>query len=285
MQEIVKKNQMLVVQGLHACHQKTQVLHGINLSIAPGKITVIVGPNGCGKSTLLRCMARLHKPSRGSVLSGSEDLWQMRPQQAARRLALLPQAPQAPEGISVSGLVRYGRHPHQGLLQQWSAEDERAVRNALQATDVLALAERRLDQLSGGQRQRCWLAMVLAQETPLLLLDEPTSMLDLGHQVDVLNRIRMLAAAGRSVVMVLHDLMAAARYADTLVAMRNGRVLAAGAPREIVTPALVQQLYQVDVDVLAAPGDGAPVVVPVASPGIADQANEADADSALALEL
>ncbi|CDG83712.1 ABC transporter ATP-binding protein [Janthinobacterium agaricidamnosum] len=260
----MKDQQTLTVRDLHACHQKTPVLHGIDLSIEPGKVTVIVGPNGCGKSTLLRCMARLHQPSQGSVRLGADDLWRMRPQQAARRLALLPQAPQAPEGISVAGLVSYGRHPHQGLLRQWSADDERAVREAMQAADVTALAQRPLEQLSGGQRQRCWLAMVLAQETPLLLLDEPTSMLDLGHQVDVLNRIRQLAAAGRGVVMVLHDLMAAARYADTLVALRDGRVLASGAAREIVTPQLVRQLYQVDADVLSAPGDGAPVVVPAA---------------------
>lgn len=261
----MRKTHHLIVKELHACHQKTSVLHGINLTIAPGKVTVIVGPNGCGKSTLLRCMARLHKPAQGSVHLGEDDLWKLRPQQAARRLAMLPQTPQAPEGITVSGLVRYGRHPHQGLLQQWSADDERAVGSALLATDVLNLADRRLDQLSGGQRQRCWLAMVLAQETPLLLLDEPTSMLDLGHQVDLLNRIRQLAAAGRGVVMVLHDLMAAARYADTLVAMRNGRVLAIGTPQEIVTPALVRQLYELEVDVLAAPGDDAPVVVPAVS--------------------
>jgi iron complex transport system ATP-binding protein len=280
----MSNDQTLVVQDLHASHQKTPVLHGINLRIVPGKVTVIVGPNGCGKSTLLRCMARLHKPSQGAIRLGGDDLWQLRPQQAARRLALLPQAPQAPEGISVSGLVRYGRHPHQGLLQQWSAADERAVRQALQATDVMALAQRPLEQLSGGQRQRCWLAMVLAQETPLLLLDEPTSMLDLGHQVDVLNRIRLLAAAGRGVVMVLHDLMAAARYADTLVAMRNGRILASGAARDIVTPELVRQLYEVEADVLAAPGDGAPVVVPVAAHGAAIAAH-ADADSALVAQL
>jgi iron complex transport system ATP-binding protein len=271
--------QVLAVQDLHASHQKTPVLHGINLRIEPGKVTVIVGPNGCGKSTLLRCMARLHKPSRGTIRLGADDLWQLRPQQAARHLALLPQAPQAPEGISVSGLVRYGRHPHQGLLQQWSAADERAVRDAMQATDVTALAERQLEQLSGGQRQRCWLAMALAQETPLLLLDEPTSMLDLGHQVDILNRIRQLAAAGRGVVMVLHDLMAAARYADTLVAMRNGRILASGTACDIVTPQLVRQLYEVEADVLAAPGDGAPVVVPVAAH--AAVAHGAEAEHAL----
>ncbi|MFC5475417.1 ABC transporter ATP-binding protein [Paraherbaspirillum soli] len=257
--------QSLIVKGLHASHQKIPVLHGVDLTIEPGRVTVIVGPNGCGKSTLLRCMARLHKPVLGSVHLGGEDLWRLRPQQAARRLAMLPQTPQAPEGITVGGLVRYGRHPHQGLLQQWSAADEQAVRAALQATDVLQLADRRLDQLSGGQRQRCWLAMVLAQETPLLLLDEPTSMLDLGHQVDVLNRVQALAAAGRGVVIVLHDLVAAARYADTLVAMRDGRVLATGTPRQIVTPALVRQLYDLEVDVLAAPGDGAPVVVPASA--------------------
>ncbi|NHZ95270.1 ATP-binding cassette domain-containing protein [Massilia sp. CCM 8734] len=253
----------LLVRDLHAGHPGRAVLHGINLAIEPGKVTAIVGPNGCGKSTLLRCMARLHRPQQGSITLGAHDLWQMRQQQAARSLAMLPQSPQAPEGITVSALVRFGRHPHQGMFRQWSRDDELAVNAAMSATDVISLAQRRLDQLSGGQRQRCWLAMTLAQETPILLLDEPTSMLDLGHQVDVLDRVRALASNGRAVVIVLHDLAAAARYADTLVAMRDGRIVAAGAPRDVVTPGLVRQLYELAVDVLSAPGDGAPVVVPV----------------------
>jgi iron complex transport system ATP-binding protein len=255
----------VVIKGLAASHAATPVLHGIDLDIAPGQVTVIAGPNGCGKSTLLRCIARLHRPAAGTVCIGADDVWRMTGKAAARRLALLPQAPLAPEGISVAQLVRYGRHPHQGLFRQWSDDDERAVRQAMAETDTAALAERPMHQLSGGQRQRCWLAMVLAQETELILLDEPTSMLDLGHQVDVLELVRALSRAGRTIVMVLHDLAAAARYADTLVAMQAGRIVASGAPRGIVTPELVQRLYGVAADVLNAPGDGAPIVVPRAN--------------------
>jgi iron complex transport system ATP-binding protein len=252
----------LKIEGLYAMHGKTPVLHDVNLTIEPGQVTVIAGPNGCGKSTLLRCMARLHRPRSGTISINSNDIWTLRGRDTARRMALLPQAPVAPEGISVAQLVRYGRHPHQGLFGQWSQQDERAVANALEETGTVDLAGRRLNELSGGQRQRCWLAMALAQETPLLLLDEPTSMLDLGHQVDVLELVRSLALAGRSVVIVLHDLGAAARYADTLVAMQAGRIVASGPPRKIVTPALVRQLYGIDADIINAPGDSAPFVVP-----------------------
>ncbi|NEA42385.1 ABC transporter ATP-binding protein, partial [Streptomyces sp. SID11385] len=174
----------------------------------------------------------------------------------------LPQSPRAPEAVTVAGLVRYGRHPHQGLLRQWSRADEEAVRAALAATGTLDLAAERVDRLSGGQRQRCWLAMVLAQDTPLVLLDEPTSALDPGHVVDVLRLVREVAAAGRTVVMVLHDLSAAARSADLLIAMKDGRVVAEGAPSAIVDEALVKEVYGLDADILRAPGDGAPVVVP-----------------------
>ena len=253
---------LLQVHDLVAHHGRRQILDHLNFTVEPGQITVIVGPNGCGKSTLLRCLARLHRPSSGQLLLGDLDVWQLSPREAARRLALLPQAPQAPEGIRVASLVRFGRHPHQSLFRQWSALDEHAIGQALQLTDTLDLAACPLEQLSGGQRQRCWLAMVLAQETPLLLLDEPTSMLDLGHQLEVLDLARQLARQGRSIVMVLHDLAAAARYADQLIALQGGRLLAAGKPRDIVTPALVQALYGIEASILHAPDDGAPLVVP-----------------------
>jgi iron complex transport system ATP-binding protein len=210
----------------------------------------------------LRALARLHRPAAGFVLADGADVWRSTRRQAAHRVALLPQSPRAPEAVTVAGLVRYGRHPHQGLLRQWSREDERAVRDALEATGTTGLAGERLDRLSGGQRQRCWLAMVLAQHTPVVLLDEPTSALDLGHGVDVLELVRQVAAAGRTVVMVLHDLASAARYADILVAMKDGRVVAQGPPRRIVDEALVKELYDLEADVLRAPGDACPVVVP-----------------------
>ncbi|GAA3486665.1 MULTISPECIES: ABC transporter ATP-binding protein [Streptomyces] len=252
----------LTVEALTAGYPGHPVVDGVDLTVPSGRVVAIVGPNGCGKSTLLRTVARLHKPESGTVRAGGEDVWALTQRKAAHRIALLAQSPQAPEAVTVAGLVRYGRHPHQGLFRQWSREDEAAVRAALEATGTLSLAERRLDQLSGGQRQRCWLAMVLAQETPIVLLDEPTSALDLGHAVEVLSLVREVAAAGRTVVMVLHDLASAARYADVVVAMNGGRVVAHGPAREVVTAELVKELYGVEADVLEAPGDGAPVVVP-----------------------
>ncbi|MEU8510013.1 ABC transporter ATP-binding protein [Kitasatospora sp. NPDC048722] len=252
----------LTVQGLTAGYGPgSPVLDGVDLAVPAGRVVAVVGPNGCGKSTLLRAVARLHRPDAGRVLVGGEDVWRLRPRRAAHRVALLPQSPQAPEAVTVAGLVRYGRHPHQGLFRQWSAEDERRTARALRATGVEALADRRLDRLSGGQRQRCWLAMVLAQDAPVVLLDEPTSALDLGHAVEVLELVREVAADGRTVVMVLHDLAAAARYADLLVALRDGAVVASGPPREVVDPDLVRALYDVDADILPAPDDGAPVIV------------------------
>jgi iron complex transport system ATP-binding protein len=257
---------VLVVHHLSASYRDTEAVADVDLDLTSGQVAAIVGPNGCGKSTLLRAIARLHRPDAGRVLVGGADIWRLRPRQAARRVALLPQSPQAPEAITVAGLVRYGRHPHQGLLRQWSRADEAALAEALRTTDTLELAHRRIDQLSGGQRQRCWLATVLAQQTPVLLLDEPTSALDLGHQVEVLRLVRELADAGRTVVMVLHELTSAARYADVVVAMRAGRVIATGPPREVVTADLVADLYGVTAHVLRAPDDGVPVVVPAAAP-------------------
>ncbi|MFJ7244037.1 ABC transporter ATP-binding protein [Kitasatospora sp. NPDC098652] len=258
----------LTIQGVTAGYRPGRpVLGGIDLTVPAGQVVAVVGPNGCGKSTLLRAVARLHRPDGGRILVGGEDIWQLRPRRAAHRVALLPQSPQAPEAVTVAGLVRYGRHPHQGLFRQWSADDERLTAEALRATGVDALADRRLDQLSGGQRQRCWLAMVLAQDAPVVLLDEPTSALDLGHAVEVLELVRTVAAGGRTVVMVLHDLAAAARYADLLVALRDGTVVACGPPREVVDAPLVRALYDIDSHVLSAPDDGAPVIVPRAPAG------------------
>ncbi|WP_171166632.1 ABC transporter ATP-binding protein [Streptomyces sp. I05A-00742] len=254
----------LRVEQLIAGYPGHRAVAGVDLTVPSGQVVAIVGPNGCGKSTLLRSIARLHQPESGRVLAGDADIWRLKQRRAAHRIALLPQSPLAPEAVTVAGLVRYGRHPHQGLFRQWSREDERAVGEALRATGVDGLADRRLDQLSGGQRQRCWLAMVLAQETPVVLLDEPTSALDIGHAVEVLDLVREVAVAGRTVVMVLHDLAGAARYADTVVAMKDGRIVAQGAPRDVVVPALVRELYGIEADVLQAPDDGSPVVVPAA---------------------
>ncbi|MFJ4843405.1 ABC transporter ATP-binding protein [Streptomyces sp. NPDC088746] len=252
----------LEVTALRAGYPGRPVVEDVGLTVPAGQVVAIVGPNGCGKSTLLRTVARLHRPESGTVRVGGVDIWEIGRRRAAHRVALLPQSPRAPEAVTVAGLVRYGRHPQQGLLRQWSKEDENAVRDALDATGTTELAAERLDRLSGGQRQRCWLAMVLAQHTPVILLDEPTSALDLGHAVEVLELVREVAAAGRTVVMVQHDLAAAARYADLLVAMKDGRVVARGEPAATVDEALVKELYGVDADILSAPGDASPVVVP-----------------------
>lgn len=255
----------VAAEGLQVGYPGHVAVDDVDLTVASGQVAAIVGPNGCGKSTLLRAVARLHRPAAGRVLIGDADVWRLRPRQAAQRVTLLPQSPQAPEAITVAGLVAFGRHPHQGLFRQWSRADERATDAALADTGITELTGRRIDHLSGGQRQRAWLAMVLAQQAPVMLLDEPTSMLDLGHQVDVLRLVRSVATTGRTVVMVLHDLASAARYADVLIAMRDGRIVAAGEPRHIVDRKLVRTLYDIDAEILRAPGDGAPVVVPTAT--------------------
>lgn len=252
----------LRIEGLSAGYAKQPVLRELSLELAVGQVIAIVGANGCGKSTLLRCLARLHAVTAGRVMLDGDDLATLKPEVLARRVGFLPQFPQAPAGLPVAALVAFGRHPHRRLLNRWSAADEAAVQDALRRTDLLAFATRSIDELSGGQRQRVWLAMVLAQATPLLLLDEPTSMLDPGHQEGLLGLIRSLADDGRTVVMVLHDLSCAARHADQLVALHQGRVLASGPPREVLTAELVHTLYGIDAHILHAPDDGAPVIVP-----------------------
>ena len=253
----------LATEALDLGYDGTRVVHALDLRLPPGRVTAVVGPNGCGKSTLLGALARVHGPQGGAVLLDGRDLATMRPRDAARRIGLLPQQAEAPDGLTIRDLVRYGRHPHQGLLRQWSPEDAAAVHRALTAADLLDLADRPLDTLSGGQRQRAWIAMVVAQETAVVLLDEPTSALDLGHQLEVLDLVHDLAAQGRTVVLVLHDLSTACRHADHLVAMREGRVVAEGRPAEVVTTGLVRELYGVEAQVLTDPTSGTPVVCPV----------------------
>ena len=239
------------------------VVDGIDVVVPAGSVTVVVGANACGKSTLLRGLARLLAPRGGSVLLDGRDLHRMPTREVARRLGLLPQSPIAPEGVTAADLVARGRAPHQRWWQQWSPEDERAVAEAMAATSTTDLADRVVDELSGGQRQRVWLAMVLAQETELLLLDEPTTYLDLAHQVEVLDLVCELnTARGRTVVMVLHDLNHAARYAHHVIAMKGGRVVAEGPPAEVVTAALVQDVFGLACVVVPCPVSGRPLVVP-----------------------
>ncbi|SER16422.1 MULTISPECIES: ABC transporter ATP-binding protein [Pseudomonas] len=254
---------ILETRLLELSHGQTTIINGLNLRIQPGRVTAIVGPNGCGKSTLLAGLARLLKPRAGAVLLDGKVIGELPSRQVARQLALLPQDASAPDGLTVSDLIRFGRQPHQGLLRQWSTDDEAVVDAALKAADLIELAERPLDSMSGGQRQRAWIAMAIAQQTPLLLLDEPTSALDLGHQLEVFELIRMLANAGKTVVMVVHDLSQACRYADHLVAMQSGRIIAEGVPADIVTPELVETLYGVRCVLLKDPVSGTPLIAGV----------------------
>lgn len=240
-----------------------KVIEGLDLDLPSGKVTAIVGPNGCGKSTLLAGLARLHKPSGGAVLLNGKVITELPTREVARQLALLPQEASAPDGLTVAELIRFGRQPHQRLLQQWNDHDQAIVDAALQAADLVELADRPLQSMSGGQRQRAWIAMAIAQDTPLLLLDEPTSALDLGHQIEVFDLIRQLAAAGKTIVMVVHDLSSACHYADHLVAMRDGRVIAQGAPQSVVTPELVKTLYGIHCTLLRDPLHGTPIIAAI----------------------
>ncbi len=239
------------------------VVEGLSLDVPDGAVTVIVGPNACGKSTLLRALARLLRPTSGAVVLDGEAIHRLPTKHVARHLGLLPQTPIAPDGILVTDLVARGRTPHQSLFQQWSVADEEAVRSALEATGTADLAERPVDELSGGQRQRVWIAMALAQQTDLLRLDEPTTYLDITHQLEVLDLVAELNRRdGRTVVVVLHDLNLACRYADHIVAMRDGRILASGRPHDVVTPRTIRAVFALEAVVIDDPVTGTPLVVP-----------------------
>lgn len=245
---------------------------GLSLDIPDGQVTAIVGPNACGKSTLLRALSRLLRPHAGTVVLDGESIHRLPTKQVAKRLGLLPQSPIAPDGILVGDLVARGRTPHQSLFQQWSRDDEAAVAAALAATGTTDLAERSVDELSGGQRQRVWIAMALAQQTDLLLLDEPTTFLDIAHQIEVLDLVAHLNRdAGRTVVVVLHDLNLACRYAHHIVAMRGGSIVASGAPADVITAATVRDVFGLESLVIPDPVAGTPLVVPYCNGPIADR--------------
>jgi iron complex transport system ATP-binding protein len=254
----------LETRQLTLAYDRAEILKDLDLAIPAGQITSLVGRNGCGKSTLLRALARLLKPKAGAVYLDGRSIFQMPTREVARHLGILPQSPTAPEGLTVRELVAQGRYPHQGWLQQWSDEDERQVEKALAATRMTELADRPLEALSGGQRQRAWIAMALAQGTEILLLDEPTTYLDMAHQVDVLDLLYELNQnEGRTIVMVLHDLNLACRYSHHLVAMREGKIFAQGAPAEVVTEEMVRTVFGMDCCILNDPVAGTPLCIPM----------------------
>ena len=248
-------------ENLRVGYGGNPIIDRVNIAIPRGEITVIVGPNACGKSPLLRALSRV-LPSTGMISLTGKPLAEMGAKEIARTMSMLPQSPVTPDGIRVDELVARGRYPYQNVFGSWSEQDEQAVADALEHAGISAQATRRVDELSGGQRQRVWLAMVLAQDTPLVLLDEPTTYLDITHQVEVLNLSRKLQQAGKTVVMVLHELSMAFRYATNLVVMKDGAIQASGPVNEVVTPELISQVYELDCILLEDPETGRPIVVP-----------------------
>ncbi|WP_431871424.1 ABC transporter ATP-binding protein [Nocardiopsis eucommiae] len=258
----------LSARGLTLAYDERTIVDGLDADIVEGTVTCVIGPNGCGKSTMLRALGRLMRPRAGVVELDGRDIHRVPTREVAQVLGVLPQQPTAPDGLTVADLVARGRHPSQKWYRQWSGDDHRAVSTALERTGLLELADTPLQELSGGQRQRAWISMVLAQGTDLLLLDEPTTFLDLVHQVDVLDLVRDLhRQGGRTIVMVLHDLNLAARYADTIITMRDGRVVASGTPAEVLTPALLREAFDLEAVVTEDPVSGGPLVVPVGRAG------------------
>ncbi|WP_299485946.1 ABC transporter ATP-binding protein [Acaryochloris sp. IP29b_bin.137] len=254
----------LTTRKLTLAYEGKVVIESLDLAIPTGKITILVGPNGCGKSTLLKGLGRLLKPKQGVVYLGSESIAKLSTKAIAKRLGLLPQGPTAPEGLTVRDLVAQGRYPHQGWLQQWSHEDEKQVDWALSITQMQEFAHCALDNLSGGQRQRAWIAMTLAQDTDILLLDEPTTYLDLAHQIEVLDLLYDLnLQQQRTIVMVLHDLNQACRYGDYLVVIKQGNIYDQGHPAQVMVQKMVKEVFGVESRVIRDPVAGTPLCIPI----------------------
>jgi len=254
----------LNARTLTLAYENATIIDDLSLTIPEGGITALVGPNGCGKSTLLRGISRLLKPRVGSVMLDSHDIWKLPTKELAKRLGILPQGPVAPEGLTVHELVAQGRYPHQSWFQQWSQEDERVTREALEITNIAEFADRAVDTLSGGQRQRAWIAMTLAQDSDAILLDEPTTFLDLAYQIEVLDLLHDLnRERGKTIVMVLHDLNHACRYATHLVALCGGRIVAEGSPQEIMNENMVREVFGIDCRIIPDPITHTPLCVPM----------------------
>jgi iron complex transport system ATP-binding protein len=260
----VAQGARLCARGLRLAYGDHVVIDGLDLDVPDGAVTAVVGPNGCGKSTLLRALGRLLRPQSGEVLLDGRRIDRIPTREVARIIGMLPQSPVAPAGLTVADLVMRGRHPHQTWFRQWSPADQEVVTEALEWTDMRDLADRPVDELSGGQRQRAWISMALAQGTEFLLLDEPTTFLDLAHQLDVLDLVaRLHRQRDRTIVMVLHDLNLAARYADHVVAMRDGRIVAQGPPAAVFTVELLAEVFNLDAMVVPDPSTSTPLVVPL----------------------
>lgn len=260
----MSQNHQLSATDVKLGYGERTIVEKLSITVPPGKFTVIVGANACGKSTLLRGLARLMAPASGAVYLDGRAIHQLSTREVATVLGVLPQTPVAPDGITVADLVGRGRYPHQGWFRKWTSTDDAAVASALQSTDTLDLAQRAVDELSGGQRQRVWIAMVLAQRTDILLLDEPTTFLDINHQVEVLDLLTdLVRTQGRTVVAVLHDLNLACRYADHIVAMQGGRIVVEGVPGEVMTPAAVKTVFGIDSEVVVDPVSQSPMIVPI----------------------
>ncbi|MFH9396882.1 ABC transporter ATP-binding protein [Streptomyces sp. NPDC017556] len=273
----------LTAEGLTLAYGDRTVVDSLDLAVPPGRITVIVGANACGKSTLLRSLSRLLAPRAGRVVLDGKEVHRLPAKELARTLGLLPQSPVAPEGITVSDLVGRGRHPHQSVFSRWNEKDDAAVAAALEATHTEPLAERAVDELSGGQRQRVWIAMALAQQTDLLLLDEPTTFLDASHQIEVLDLLTDLnRSRGTTIVMVLHDLNLAARYADHLIALADGGLHASGTPAEVLTEETVRAVFDLDSRIIEDPVSGRPLMLPIGRHHVLDRAEAMAAGEATA---
>ncbi|WP_165312307.1 ABC transporter ATP-binding protein [Vibrio ziniensis] len=249
--------------NLSLSYESTKIFSSLDVSIPDNKFTVIIGPNGCGKSTLLRMLCRLLKPNTGGITLDGEDIYLLHPKTLAKQIGLLPQRVHAPDGIRVKDLISRGRYPYQKLFQQWSPEDEQAVCEAMQLTDTEHLSERLIEELSGGQRQRVWIAMVLAQQTPILFLDEPTTYLDIAHQIDLLELCRDLNRRKNfTIVAVLHELNQAFRYADHIILMSEGEIAAQGGPKDIVSSEIIKQVFNLDCLIMDDPISHTPMVIP-----------------------
>lgn len=253
----------LSAENLALAYDNTLIINALNLTIPTGKITALVGPNGCGKSTLLRGLARLLSPKRGHVYLDGKAIHTMPTKELAKQIGILPQSPVAPEGLTVRELVAQGRYPHQSWFQQWSKLDEELTWEAMKITNIDGFADRPLDTLSGGQRQRAWIAMALAQETEILLLDEPTTFLDLAYQIEVLDLLHELNETGRTIIMVLHELNHACRYAHNLIAMREGQICVQGDPHQVMTAAMVAEVFRINAHIVPDPVTGTPMCIPV----------------------